>query len=91
MITDPKDKKGKTPKSLDIHKKKEEEKKKPQNPPRLKNDKKHSVGDDNEKMKETEVTADPENVKRSNIQEKTTNTDNHITNKHHGEQANSNV
>lgn len=88
MNTDPKDVKSVAQKDLLIEPisgngKKHET---PEESPKVEIEKKHSVGDDNEKMRETEVTSDPKDSQESNVTKQITNDDKHIVNKHHGEE-----
>lgn len=87
MSIDPKDIKKSDPNKSEVKpgfkegKKSEDEK----NHPKIEVEKKHSVGDDNEKMKESEVTADNKDLTETSTSSDITNDDRNIVNKHHGE------
>jgi hypothetical protein len=88
MNTDPKDAKSKAQKDLLIQGTPSNGKKLDivKETPKVEVPKKHSVGDDNEKMRETEVTADPKDKTDERVRAQITNDDKHIVNKHHGEE-----
>jgi hypothetical protein len=88
MNTDPKDAKSNSQKDQQIQGISSNGKKQDivKETPKVEVPKKHSVGDDNEKMRETEVTADPKDKTDERVRAQITNDDAHIVNKHHGEE-----